>query len=193
MFIISNKYISTTSNISNSKYISKISSDATINIYSIENSFFPEIIFPSMNEKNSANINFFFSSYKFFIYLIKSIFSLINFSSGETSFSEEYLKNNIFEEKQINNNNINKKPKFKLEKILIENLYYKKYNQSNILFSFGNNSHCETGHIEYKIIPIPKVLYQLKNKEILSIKSGWEHNVCQDKKRMLYSFYNKKN
>ena len=189
-FINDNKYISTTSNISNSKYISKISSDATINIYSIENSFFPEIIFPSMNEKNSANINFFFSSYKFFIYLIKSIFSLINFSSGETSFSEEYLKNNIFEEKQINNNNINKKPKFKLEKILIENLYYKKYNQSNILFSFGNNSHCETGHIEYKIIPIPKVLYQLKNKEILSIKSGWEHNVCQDKKRMLYSWGN---
>ena len=37
---------------------------------------------------------------------------------------------------------------------------------------------------------MPKVLYQLKNKEINLIKSGWEHNVCQDKKRMLYSWGN---
>ena len=101
----------------------------------------------------------------------------------------------------MNNNTNNKKPKFKLEKILNENLYYKKYNQSNILVSFGNNSHCETGHaeyknktafgkIEYKSLSMPRVLYQLKNKEITSIKSGWEHNICQDSNKMLYSWGN---
>ena len=184
----------------NNKYISRINSDITIKIYFKENSFFPEIKFPSMNDKKVSNISLFFFSEKFFIYLIKSIFSLINYSSGETTFTDEYLKNNIFEENQINNNiNNNKKQKFKLEKILNENLYYKKYNQSNILVSFGNNSHCETGHIEnktvsgkveYKSLSMPRVLYQLKNKEITSIKSGWEHNVCQDSNKMLYSWGN---
>lgn len=198
-FLNDNKYIS---NNINNKYISKISSDATIKMYFKENLFFPEIKFPSMNDKKVLNINLFFFSEKFFIYFVKSIFSLINFSSNENSFTDEYLRNNIFEENQINNNNVinsNKKPKFKLEKILTENLYYKKYNQSNILVSFGNNSHCETGHVEYKIVfgkieykPLlmPRFLYQLKNKEITSIKSGWEHNVCQDVNKMLYSWGN---
>jgi len=199
-FINDNKYINTNNNISN-KFFSKISSDATIKMYFKENLYFPEIKFPSMNDKKVLNINLFFFSEKFFIYFVKSIFSLINYSSNESSFTAEYLRNNIFEENQINNNHINnnKKPKFKLEKILNENLYYKKYNQSNILVSFGNNSHCETGHVEYKIVfgkieykPLlmPRVLYQLKNKEILSIKSGWEHNVCQDSNKMLYSWGN---
>jgi len=112
------------------------------------------IKFPSMNDKKLLNINLFFSREKFFIYFVKSIFSLINYLSNKSSFTAEYLRNNIFEENQINNNHINnnKKPKFKLEKILNENLYYKKNNQSNILVSFGNNSHCETGHVEYKIV-----------------------------------------
>ena len=196
------KYINTAGNVNNAnnKFISRINSEATIKIYFKENSYFPEIKFPSMNDKKSSNINLFFFSDKFFIYLIKSIFSLINFSSGETAFTEDYLKHNIFEENQINNNiNNNKKSKFRLEKILNENLYYKKYNQSNILVSFGNNSHCETGHveyrtvfgkIEYKSLSMPRVLYQLKNKEIISIKSGWEHNVCQDINKMLYSWGN---
>ena len=99
------------------------------------------------------------------------------------------MKNSIFEENRIITKN-NKKVKWKLENILNENLYYKLYNQSNIIISFGNNSHCETGHSDYKLLYIPRVLYQLKNKEIISIKSGWEHNICQDKDKMLYSFGN---
>ena len=184
-------------NNNNNKYISRIDSDSTIKIYFKENLYFPEIKFPSMSDKKTANIYLFFFSENFFIYLIKSIFSIINFSSSELSLSEEYMKNYIFEENKINNNN--KKQKQKLEKILNENLYYKRYNQSNILVSFGNNSHCETGHIEYKYIlgrieykslSTPRVLYQLKNKEIISIKSGWEHNICQDSDKMLYSWGN---
>ena len=102
-FLNDNKYIS---NNINNKYISKISSDATIKMYFKENLFFPEIKFPSMNDKKVLNINLFFFSEKFFIYFVKSIFSLINFSSNETSFTDEYLRNNIFEENQINNNNV---------------------------------------------------------------------------------------
>ena len=196
-----NRYINTSGNINsnnyNNSYISKINPEMTIKMYFIENSYFPEIIFPSMNEKKLSDINSFFFGPKFFIYLIKSIFSLINYSSSETTFTDEYIKNNIFEENQISTNN--KKPRFKLEKILNENLYYKKYNQSNILVSFGNNSHCETGHIEYKTVfgkieykslLMPRLLYQLKNKEIISIKSGWEHNICKDKDNLLYSWGN---
>ena len=37
---------------------------------------------------------------------------------------------------------------------------------------------------------MPRVLYQLKNKEIISIKSGWEHNLCQDSNKMLYNWGN---
>ena len=171
----------------NNKYIFRIDYDATLKTYFFENSFFSEIKFPNMNDKNKENIQHFFSGEMFFIYFIKSIFSIINFSSNELSLTEEYLKDNIFEDNQINSNINNKKQKLKLEKILNENLYYKKYNQSNILVSFGNNSHCETGHIEsksifgkveYKPLSTPRLLYQLKNKKIISINSGWEHNIC---------------
>ena len=173
----------------NNKYISRINSDETIMTYFKENSFFPEIKFPSMGDKSTSNIFLFFFSEKFFIYLIKSIFSIINFSSNELSLTEEYMKNSVFEENRIITKN-NKKVKWKLENVLNENLYYKLYNQSNIIISFGHNSHCETGHSDYKLLYIPRVLYQLKNKEIISIKSGWEHNICQDKDKMLYSFGN---
>ena len=183
----------------NNKYIFRIDYDATLKTYFFENSFFSEIKFPNMNDKNKENIQHFFSGEMFFIYFIKSIFSIINFSSNELSLTEEYLKDNIFEDNQINSNINNKKQKLKLEKILNENLYYKKYNQSNILVSFGNNSHCETGHIEsksifgkveYKPLSTPRLLYQLKNKKIISINSGWEHNICQDSDKMLYSWGN---
>ena len=188
MIIISKKNLLNDKNINN-KYISRINSDETIMTYFKENSFFPEIKFPSMGDKSTSNIFLFFFSEKFFIYLIKSIFSIINFSSNELSLTEEYMKNSIFEENRIITKN-NKKVKWKLENVLNENLYYKLYNQSNIIISFGNNSHCETGHSDYKLLYIPRVLYQLKNKEIISIKSGWEHNICQDKDKMLYSFGN---
>ena len=74
--------------------------------------------------------------------------------------------------------------------ILSDNLYYKKYTQSNILVSFGNNTHCETGHKGYKFLSLPRILYHLKNKEIISVKSGWEHSIAQDKEKMLYSWGN---
>ena len=172
--------------LNNNKYILRINSEATLKIYFKENSSFPDIKFPSMSEKNTSNIFLFFYSEKFFIFFVKSIFSIINYSSNELSLTEEYMKNNIYENNLIKN----KKSKWKLENILNENLYYKKYNQSNIIISFGNNSHSETGHIDNKSLYIPRVLYQLKNKEITSIKSGWEHNICQDTNKMLYSWGN---
>ena len=185
----------------NNKFLYRINHEANMKIYFKENLYFPEIKFPPMSDKKSSSANsyIFFTSEKFFIYFIKSIFSLINFSVNESSFTEEYMKNNIFEENNTinstNNSNNNssskqKKQKPKLENILNDNLYYKKYNQSNILISFGNNSHCETGHAEYKSISTPRVLYQLKNKDITLIKSGWEHNICQDKNKMLYGWGN---
>ena len=71
--------------LNNNKYILRINSEATLKIYFKENSSFPDIKFPSMSEKNTSNIFLFFYSEKFFIFFVKSIFSIINYSSNELS------------------------------------------------------------------------------------------------------------
>ena len=182
---------SSNNNKNNCKIIPMINPEYIFEVYFRENSTFPDIIFPSINEKRSAYINSFISSEKFFIYLFKVIFAIINYSPNEFTYTNEYLKQNIF-----NNNNNNSTGTSKIKKlsfftkILSNNLYYKKYAQSNIIVSFGNNPHYETGHKGYKFLSLPRVLYQLKNKEIISIKSGWEHSIVQDKEKLLYSWGN---
>ena len=181
----------------NANTISSINSGYTFDKYFKENSTFPNVIFPSMSDKKSSYINTFFSSEKFFVYFVKSVFSLINYSQGDLTYTNEYLKEYIFSDTTIFRNNNNfisvNSPKQKdsiLTKILSNNLYYKKYCQGNILISFGNNIHCETGHKGYKFLSLPRVLYHLKNKEIISIKSGWEHSIAQDKNGMIFSWGN---
>ena len=184
-------------NINNIKIIPTINSGYTFDKYFKENSTFPNVIFPSMSDKKTTYINTFFSSEKFFVYFVKSVFSLINYSQGDLTYTNDYLKEYIFSDTTIFHNNNNfislNSPKQKnsiLTKILSNNLYYKKYCQSNILISFGNNLHCETGHKGYKFLSLPRVLYHLKNKEIISIKSGWEHSIAQDKDGMIFSWGN---
>ena len=186
----------------NANIIPSINSEWAFDIYFKENSTFPDIIFPSMSDKKPMNQNYFFTSEKFFIYFVKALFAIINFSQSDVAFTNDYLKKYIFTYNSIfgNNNNFNnsssnstpkqKKPMPILTKMLSDNLYYKKYSQSNILVSFGNNAHCETGHKGYKFLSLPRVLYPLKNKEIISVKSGWEHSIVQDKEKMLYSWGN---
>ena len=201
-----NSHININNSNNNCKIIPMINPEYTFDIYFRENSTFPDIIFPSMSDKRLSYINSFFSSEKFFIYLVKAIFSLINYSQNELTYTNEYLKQHILANNTLfndntntnsggnNNNNSNNPSKIKklsfLSKFLSNNLYYKKFTQSNIIVSFGNNPHCETGHKGYKILSLPRVLYQLKNKEIISIKSGWEHSIAQDKDKMLYSWGN---
>ena len=191
------KYI----DISNNKIIPTINSEYTFEINFRENSTFPDVIFPSMSDKKSIYISSFFSSEKFFIYFVKALFGIINFSQNDLSYTNEYLKTNLISETVKFDNNFgntyiysnSSKQKNSVSiftKILSDNLYYKKYAQSNILVSFGNNIHCETGHKGYKFLSLPRVLYHLKNKEIISIKSGWEHSIAQDKEKMLYSWGN---
>ena len=186
----------------NSKIIPTINPEWTFDIYFKENSTYPNIIFPSMSDKKTAQINAFFLTEKFFIYFIKTLFAIINYSQNDLTYTNEYLKKYVFTYSSIINNNINnnnlslkstskqKKSKSIFTHILSENLYYKKYTQSNIIVTFGNNTHCETGHKGYKFLSLPRVLYHLKNKEILSVKSGWEHSIAQDKAKMLYSWGN---
>ena len=184
-------------NINNIKIIPTINSGYTFDKYFKENSTFPNVIFPSMSDKKTTYINTFFSSEKFFVYFVKSVFSLINYSQSNLTYTNDYLKEYVFSDTtifQYNNNFISlNSPEQKnsiLTKILSNNLYYKKYCQSNILISFGNNIHCETGHKGYIFLSLPRVLYHLKNKEIISIKSGWEHSIVQDKDGMMFSWGN---
>ena len=189
-------------NINKNKIIPTINSECTFDKYFKENSTFPDVIFPSMSDKKTLYISSFFSGEKFFIYFIKALFSIINFSQNELVYTNEYLKKHIFSDGTIFGNNkgsnyysssSSSKQKNSISiftKILSDNLYYKKYSQSNILVTFGNNTHCETGHKGYKFLSLPRVLYHLKNKEIISVKSGWEHSIAQDKEKMLYSWGN---
>ena len=191
-------------NKNNLNIIPTINSEWTFDIYFKENSTFPDIMFPSMSDKKQTYISSFFNSEKFFIYFIKTLFAIINYSQDELAYTNEYLKKHIFSYNTIlnnnnssntnsnsSNNNGKKKKQISIfTKILSDNLYYKKYTQSNILVSFGNNTHCETGHKGYKFLSLPRILYHLKNKEIISIKSGWEHSIAQDKEKMLYSWGN---
>ena len=200
-----NNYININSLNSNCKIIPMINTEYTFDLYFRENSTLPDIIFPSINDKRLSHINSFISSEKFFIYLVKAIFGIINYSSNEFTYTNEYCKQHIFSNDTLfsnstnnmnNNNNSSNNNPSKLKKlsfftkILSDNLYYKKFAQSNIIVSFGNNPHCETGHKGYKFLSLPRVLYHLKNKEIISIKSGWEHSIAQDIDKMLYSWGN---
>ena len=198
-----NNHINLTNLNSNCKIIPMINPECTFDVYFRENSTFPDIIFPSINDKNTGYINSFLASEKFFIYLVKAIFAIINYSQNELTYTSEYLKKHIFSNDTIFNNNVNNinnntssnnTPKIKkssfFSKFLTNNLYYKKFAQNNIIVSFGNNPHCETGHKGYKFLSLPRVLYHLKNKEIIAIKSGWEHSIAQDKEKMLYSWGN---
>ena len=178
----------------NSKIIPTINPEWTFDIYFKENSTYANIIFPSMSDKKTAYINSFFLTEKFFIFFTKTLFALINYSENELTYTNEYLKKNVFTDSTISNNKNNnasvkstskqKKTKSIFTRILTENLYYKKYTQSNVIVTFGNNTHCETGHKGYKFLSLPRILYHLKNKEIISVKSGWEHSIAQDKENI---------
>ena len=205
LFNNTSNYSTSTTNYMNNNLniIPMINPEWTFDIYFKENSTFPDVIFPSMSDKKPTYSNYFFVSEKFFVYFIKALFGIINYSMNDLSYTSEYLKKNIFSfnskfNNHIINNHLNstfsKQKKSKsnsiFSTILSDNLYYKKYTQSNILVSFGNNTHCETGHKGYKFLSLPRILYHLKNKEIISVKSGWEHSIAQDKEKMLYSWGN---
>jgi hypothetical protein len=61
----------------NNKYISRINSEETIMTYFKENSFFPEIKFPSMGDKSTSNIFLFFFQRKIF-YIFNQIYIFHN-------------------------------------------------------------------------------------------------------------------
>ena len=195
-----NRNINILNNNMNLKIIPAINKEYTLETYFKENSTFPEIIFPSMSDKKYSYTSSFFLSERFFIYFIKAIFAIINYSTDDLSYTNEYLNEYIFTDNSLieSNKNTNslinnskqKKSKSIFSRILCDNLYYKKFTQNNLIVSFGNNSHCETGHKGYKFLSLPRILYHLKNKEIISVKSGWEHSICQDKDKLLYSWGN---
>ena len=76
---------------------------------------------------------------------------------------------------------------------LLEKLSYKKNCPSGIIISFGNNSHNETAHDDYKSIKYPLLIYKLKNIIVKKIYSGWEHNLIISDTGEIYSFGHNKN
>ena len=144
-------------NVSNS--IPTLNSDCTYDIYFKENTTYPNIYFPSMSDKNNGLISAYFMGSNFFIYFIKAIFALINYSSSNLNYSKEYFNHHILNtdidvtssKNKVNSNALN-------NKILSEILYYNKYCQGNVLVSFGNNNHYETCHKDYKYLSLPRII-----------------------------------
>ena len=73
---------------------------------------------------------------------------------------------------------------------LLKNLSYKLNSASDIVYSFGNNTHNETSHDNYEKITTPRMIFKLKNVRIGKIFSGWEHNILLSNKKEIYSFGN---
>ena len=71
---------------------------------------------------------------------------------------------------------------------LLQKLSYRNNCPSGIIVSFGNNTHNETGHDDFKAIKYPFLIYKLKNIIIKKIYSGWEHNIIISDNNEIYSF-----
>ena len=104
----------------------------------------------------------------------------------------------VSEKNTIKNNNRNKKKNTKLFSNflnieLLEKLSYKKNIPSGVIISFGNNPHNETSHDKYEMLPLPRVIFKLKNIIIDHIYSGWEHNIVLSNKGEIFSFGNNQN
>jgi len=76
---------------------------------------------------------------------------------------------------------------------LLDKLSYRKNCPSGIVVSFGNNTHYETGHDDYKAIKYPLLIYKLKNIRVKKIYSGWEYNIIVSSTNEIYSFGNNNN
>ena len=76
---------------------------------------------------------------------------------------------------------------------MLDKLSYRKNCPSGIVISFGNNTHYETAHDDYKTIKYPLLIYKLKNIRVKKIYSGWEYNIIVSNSNEIYSFGNNNN
>ena len=75
-----------------------------------------------------------------------------------------------------------------LYKDLLEKLSYTKNMPSGVVFSFGNNRHCETSHDNLIKLTLPRIIFKLKNEYVDKIYAGWEHNIILNNKGEIFSF-----
>ena len=150
------------------------------------------------NTENTLNTNTFYLYKKNKNY--SKVFSPLNLLNNKKPIQINLTKK--FEEKadkkSLNSNNsyLCISGKKKLNNILSHYLYdelmlklsYRTNLPSGIVLSFGNNTHNETSHDNEKIIPIPRLIFKLKNKIIDHIFSGWEHNILILNNGDIYSF-----
>ena len=169
----------------------QINSEYNFSSLNKEISTLPFFSFPSMSDIKSNYVNYFLTE-RFFLFIVKIIFSLLNFPESNFSYSKEYIKKNLDLE---NCKNFNSKSKYGKAlspycKFINETLSYKKNNPNDIVISWGNNSHCETTHNNYDFLSLPRLIFKLKNQKVKKISSGWEHSVCINEKGQLFSWGN---
>lgn len=112
---------------------------------------------------------------------IKSLKSIQSVKSGIS------MKSNIFSLSKEIKNSINN---FLLYNILLDLISYYKHLPKGVVISFGNNSFNETSHNDYETLSLPRLVYKLKNEEVIKVKAGWEHNSIITKNRKIFSWGN---
>ena len=75
-----------------------------------------------------------------------------------------------------------------LYKELLEKLSYSKNMPSGVVFSFGNNTHCETSHDNLNKLTLPRIIFKLKNEYVKKIYAGWVHNIIINNNDEIFSF-----
>ena len=75
---------------------------------------------------------------------------------------------------------------------LLDKLSYNQNMPSGVVFSFGNNRHCETSHDNIVKLTLPRIIFKFKNEYANKIYSGWEHNIIINNQGEIFTFgYNK--
>ena len=169
----------------------QINSEYNFDALNKEISTLPFFSFPSMSDIKSNYVNYFLTE-RFFLFIVKTIFSILNFPEDNVLFSKEYINKYLdLENPKTQNNKVKYvKALSSYSKFINETLSYKKNNPNDIVISWGNNSHCETTHNNYDFLSLPRLIFKLKNQKIKVISSGWEHSVCINDKNEVFSWGN---
>ena len=148
------------------------------------------ISFPSLSDTRN-NYNDFFSGEKFFVFFVKMLSPLL--FNRSPILSREYLNEILFYTTKLQLSQ-NKKKRINTNFSLFFNEYFldkfnfKKKIPNGIVISWGNNTHNETSHNNYRMLSLPRIIYKLSPFEINKISCGVEHNIVLSSSNEAFSW-----
>ena len=143
------------------------------------------ISFPSLSDTRN-NYNDFFAGEKFFVFFVKMISPLL---FNRSRLSREYLNEILFYTSSKNNKKrINTNFSLFFNEYFLDKFNFKKKIPNGIVISWGNNTHNETSHNNYRMLSLPRIIYKLSPFEINKISCGVEHNIVLSSSNEAFSW-----